>query len=83
MRLQQLLSNYLLVLLFVNKTWLSERFSLLSRYELLLLERFVLYFNFFYIFIGLPKLILIIIIINMIIFVIIVVVISVAVIISS
>ena len=42
---QQLLSYYLLILLFINKTWLSERFSLLSRYELLLLERFLFYFN--------------------------------------
>ena len=64
-----------------NKRWLSERFSFLSRYELLYLNTFYSVLM-FYIFIQLPIFILILIIIVMIIFVIIVFVI-VIVIISS
>ena len=39
---------YMTCFLRSNKTWLSERFSLLSRHELLFLEHFVFYFNVFY-----------------------------------
>ena len=38
---------YILLFLCSNKTWLSERFSFLSRSELLLLEKFLFYFNVF------------------------------------
>ena len=37
--------NYILWLLGSNKTWLSERFSFLSRHKLLLLEYFLFYFK--------------------------------------
>ena len=38
---------YIMWFLRSNKRWLSERFSLLSRYELLLLEHFLFCFNIF------------------------------------
>ena len=38
---------YIMWFLRSNKRWLSERFSLLSRYELLLLEHFLFCFNVF------------------------------------
>ena len=65
-----------------NKTWLSERFPLVSKYELLLLEQFLFYFKSFYICTRLSTFILIIIII-MIIFVIIVFIIFIAITVSS
>ena len=96
MHLQQILSYCLLFFLFcflyffLTFTFcdfcvpikLSEGFSLLSRYELLLHEHSLFYFNIFYVFIRLSILILIIISIIMIIFVIVFVVV-IAIIISS
>ena len=55
---------YIICFLCSNKTWLSERFSLLSRHELLLLEHFLFHFNvFIFLYDFIPILILIIIII--------------------
>ena len=36
-----------MLFLHFNKTWLSERLLILSRYELFLLEQFLFYFNLF------------------------------------
>ena len=76
---------HLIFFLFLSssKTWLSERFPYVSKYELFLLEHFLFYFKSFYICTRLPTFILIIIIIIMIIFVIIVFILFIAIIVSS
>ena len=74
--------TYIMWFLHSNKRWLSERFSLLSRYELFFIEHFLFCLNVF-VFIWLPIFVLILIILIMIIFVIIVFVIVITIIISS
>ena len=74
--------TYIMWFLHSNKRWLSESFSLLSRYELFFIEHFLFCLNVF-VFIWLPIFVLILIILIMIIFVIIVFVIVITIIISS